>query len=603
MSKSRLSVIFLLLVIAATLASAGSVYMTVVRFGNIPFPWDSGAHAYEGLRIAQDLKAGDLISFAGDTYRQGWWPFFHSWLLAPAFILFGESYTAARAVSLFCFLLFVPLLFWVCVEVTEKHGHWMGLLTAYLALTSLPLLVLSAMSMSEIPGLLMTFLTFLVYLKALKHQHSCLFVSAAVLMALTLFTKWHHGVFVVFAVLLTQFTSHKKIFSRANLSLWLPFLLIMGGWFIYPRHIISFLGHSTFQPQYYKFLTLDNWLFYPKSFFQVYHSSWIIAVVVAIGFFFSLRKIKDPRIRLLAAHVLVGIILMTIKQDNRHRYIITIVPSVWILGSSQLVEFVDYFRHRLSKSRLKISAASVMAVGMAVITLISVPRLYQSYPDDLVDFNYYSDERPHKAYEFIAGNVDRHDQVAVFSSGDEFNSLNGPTIRWHIALRRSQYSEERKNKKEKAFRYFHQLLKRRDKESFHDFVNFLEKKDIRVEEYHLLSFMNAEDKRAYQDYRENTDINPFRDKIADMDALVENISCVVVILSDREKELNHYAEQYMQAQDEWTAGAARAFSDLGMTITIYEQKKSQSLPNWIIHEFAGNNVYEAGNWDRVPNFP
>ena len=569
--KPRLPVLFLFIIIASTLACASSVYLTIIKFRDIPFPWDSGAHAYEGLRIALDLKAGDMISFIGDTYRQGWWPFIHSWLLAPAFILFGNSYAVARGVSLFCFVLFVPILYGISTEMSEKHGHWIGLMTAYLALTSLPLLVLSAMCMSEIPGLLMTFITFLFYLKAIKHQHSYLFAITGILMALTLFTKWHHGVFVILAIFITQLAITKKILSRSNFSLSLPFLLIMIGWFIYPRHITSFFGHSTFQPQYYKFLSLGNWLFYPKSFFQVYHSFWIIAIIVAIGFLFSLRRVKDPRIRLFIIYVLIGLILMTIKLDNRDRYIITIVPAIWVLGASQLVEIVDYFKRRLSNKRLKIALASLILVGIAIVTFISVPRLYKGYPQDLVNFNYYSDERPNKAYEFIARNVDRHNRIAVFGSWDDFNSLNGPTIKWHIEGRRENDPME-KNKRRKAYHYFLQLLKRRNKESFHDFIYFLENKDVRVDEYHLMSFMNILDKKALQDYREKIDINPFTDNIADFDSLKDRINCLVTILNKEEKELNRHTALYMSEQDEWTEHAREKFLDLRITVIIYERK-------------------------------
>lgn len=555
----------------STLASASSVYLTIIKFRDIPFPWDSGAHAYEGLRIALDLKAGDMISFIGDTYRQGWWPFIHSWLLAPAFILFGNSYAVARGVSLFCFVLFVPVLYGISTEMSEKHGHWIGLMTAYLALTSLPLLVLSAMCMSEIPGLLMTFITFLFYLKAIKHQHSYLFAITGILMALTLFTKWHHGVFVILAIFITQLTITKKILSRSNFSLSLPFLLIMIGWFIYPRHITSFFGHSTFQPQYYKFLSLENWLFYPKSFFHVYHSSWMIAIIVAIGFLFSLRRVKDPRIRLFIIYVLIGLILMMIKLDNRDRYIITIVPVIWVLGASQLVEIVDYFKRRLSNKRLKIALASLILVGIAIVTFISVPRLYNGYPQDLIKFNYFSDERPNKAYEFIARNVDRHNWIAVFGTWDDFNSLNGPTIKWHIEGRRKNDPME-KNKRRKTYHYFLQLLKRRNKESFHDFVYFLENKDVRVDEYHLMSFMNILDKKAFQDYREKIDINPFTDNIADFDSLKNRISCLVTILNKEEKELNRHTALYMSEQDEWTEHAKEKFLDLEITVIIYERK-------------------------------
>jgi len=349
----------------------------------------------------------------------------------------------------------------------------------------------------------------------------------------------------------------------------------MAGWFIYPRHITSFVGHSTFQPQYYKFLSLENWIFYLKSFFQVYHSSWILALIVAIAFFFSLRRIKDPRIRLFVAHVLIGIVLMTIKLDNRHRYIITVVPSIWILGTSQLVELVDYLRQRLPSKRFRMALVSFVAVGISVITLLSVPRIYKNYPDDLVNFNYYSDEKPNTAYEYIARNIGLHNHIVVFGSWDYFNSLNSPTIRWHIKLSRSKDSEEKKKKK--AQNYFLQLLKRRNKESFDDFIQFLEHKDIRVDEYHLMSFVNVLDKEAFQEYRKKIVINPFTDKIADFGAQDDKVGCLVMILNEKEKELNCYAQQYMSEQDEWIVSSSETFSDLGISITIYEKRKKPGL--------------------------
>jgi len=570
--KPNWKIIILFCFIIATIASAISIFHTIIKFQNIPFPWDPGAHACEGLKIAQDLKAGDIISFIGDTYRQSWWPFFHSWLLAPAFILFGNTYAVARGVSLFCFILFILTVYYIGIGMNSQRGHWIGLIPVYLALMSLPFLVLSAMCMSEIPGLLMTFITLLIYLKAIKKQSTFLYVCTSILMALTLFTKWHHGVFVVLAIFITQLTSNKKILSRCNYSLFFPFLLIMIGWFIYPRHIASFYGHSTFQPHYYKFLSLQNWLYYPKSFFQMYHSSLVIAIVMAISFIYSLKRIKDPKIRLFVTHVLSGIILMTIKLDNRHRYIITIVPSIWILGASQLVDTVYYFKSRLNKRKIKVAFASIIVFAISIISFISVPKIYKSYPDLMLGINYWSDEKPKKAYEFIARNVDNHNQIAVFASWDYYNSLNGPTIQWHIEVRRDNDAFGIKNKKERVYHYFCQFLKNRDKESYQNFIQFLENKDVRVNEYHLLSFMKILNMKAYQDYRKKININPFADKIIDIVSIDSRITCLITILNEEDKEFNYHTKQFFLNQDEWTEFLREKFIDLGITIALYERK-------------------------------
>ena len=200
----------------STIATSTFIFLNIIKFRNIPFNWDPAARACEGLIIANDLKAGDIISLFTDTYKQGWWPFFHSWLLAPAFILFGNTYVVARSVSLFCFILFIPAIYFISLEMSEKHGHWIGLIITSFVLTSWPILSNAAICMAEIPGLLMTFVTLLFYLKAIRHQKSYLFAFTSILMAFTLFTKWHHGIFVIFAVSFTQLTNNKKILSLRN---------------------------------------------------------------------------------------------------------------------------------------------------------------------------------------------------------------------------------------------------------------------------------------------------------------------------------------------------------------------------------------------------
>jgi len=265
MTKSK--IVILLIISISTIATSTFVLFTIIKFRNIPFNWDPAAHAWEGLIIANDLKASDIVSFFADTYRQGWWPFFHSWLLGISFILFGNTYVAARIVSLICFILFIPTICLIGFEMSNKRGHWIGLIMTYLTLTVWPFLSNAAVCMAEIPGLLMTFVTLLFYLKAIKHQKPYLFICSGILMAFTLFTKWHHGVFVIGAISITQLSHYKKIFFNKNYWLFSPFLVLMMFWFIHPQHILSFYGHSTFQPHFFTFFSLENWLYYLNSFF------------------------------------------------------------------------------------------------------------------------------------------------------------------------------------------------------------------------------------------------------------------------------------------------------------------------------------------------
>lgn len=565
------------LLFAITLAASISLYSTLVSCRNIPFPYDSAGHAYEGLRIAEDIRTGDIISFLADTYRQSFWPFFHSWLLAPAFILFGNTYAVARGVSLFCFVLFVLTIYLMGMEMSHAHGHWVGIVAAYFALTSLPMLVLSVMSMSEIPGLLMTFLTFLCYLKALKQNKTYLFCCTSILTALTFFTKWHHGVFAAAAVFLTQIVHSRRLLSRTNGTLLFPFLAIAAAWFIYPPHIVSFYHHSTFQPHFYKFLSGDNWLFYPKGFLNVYHSSPLIAIVVLLSFLYSFKRLKEPAIMLLVIHVLVGIVVMTIKLDNRYRYIITLVPSVWLLASMQLVNICHRFGCNIRKNKLTLASVLIIMFAVFLTTSLSVAAVYRKYPKSLVKYNFYCDDRPEKAYKFISENVAGHNDIAVFGTWDHYNSLKSTTVSWNIAVARQKDLTATYDKKRKAQHYFFQVLRNWDLRSYREFIHFLENKDLKVYEYHLLSFMKTVDSQSYEKYRERTKLNPFSDNIVDPNSISDNITCLITICTEKEPDLNYFTGHFLSKQDDWSEFRRKRFPDLDTTVTIY-RRSSAHLP-------------------------
>jgi hypothetical protein len=456
---------------------------------------------------------------------------------------------------------------------SEKNGHWIGLIAAFLSLSSMPLLGLSSMCMSEVPGLLMSFLTFLLYLKAERQRKTYLFFLAGICMALTLFTKWHHGVFVIPAIFFTRLTYKGKIFSRHNYYLFVPFFVLIIAWFIHPQHVLSFYGHSTFQPHYYEFFSLENWLYYPSSFLQIYHSTPIFAIIIGISFLYSLKQIKDPKIRLFLIHILVGIILLTIKLDNRHRYIITIVPSVWILGATQLVETVKNINDHLNSRKFKIALFSIFILGFLLISFLSIPRVYRTYPDSLLKTQYWCDEKPNKAYDFISKNVAGHRQIAVFGSWDYYNSLKSSTIMWHIEVNRQNDLVDGQKGNKKSYYYLSQLLRKRDPESYQNLIHFLENKNVKVHEYHLLSFMKALDEKHYLAFRKNINLNPFSDKITNVTRIDNDINFLITIYKKDENELNRFADSFLSKQKEWTQLNRKHFDSLSITINLYERKK------------------------------
>lgn len=76
--KDNSRILVLVLILLSILVSSGYIYHIITIYRDIPFPWDPAGYAFEGLRIAQNLKTGDIVSLLADTYRQAFWPFFYA---------------------------------------------------------------------------------------------------------------------------------------------------------------------------------------------------------------------------------------------------------------------------------------------------------------------------------------------------------------------------------------------------------------------------------------------------------------------------------------------------------------------------------------------
>lgn len=248
------------------------------------------------------------------------------------------------------------------------------------------------------------------------------------------------------------------------------------------------------------------------------------------------------------------------------------VPSIWLLGAGQLVESAFNFGNSLNNKIIKIALASIVIVGFSITSFSSVAKVYNKFPDSLLNYNYFGDEKPNKAYQFISKNVADRNHIAVFGSWDYYNSLKSSTIRWHIQVGRENDVTHINSNKRKANYYFYQFLRNRDRQSYYDFIHFLENKDVRVDEYHLLSFMKFLNETAYSDYRREKSLNPFSDKITDVTSMDPQISCLITICKEDEKELNYFTHRFFLNQTQWARVLMKKFADLGITITMYERK-------------------------------
>jgi hypothetical protein len=370
--------------------------------------------------------------------------------------------------------------------------------------------------------------------------------------------------------LLTQLTSGQRIFCRFNSWLFGPALVIALIWFIDPRHILLFYDHSTFQPAFYEFWSLENWLYYPRYYLFVYHSSIFAGVAVSLGALYSLRKFRNPGIRVLLFIILIGMALLIAKLDHRERYIVSIVPAIWWLGGLGIVDAVRMWANRINDSRKR---RILVAAGGACACLVIVPgatATYRDYPDALIQVHYWADERQNRAYEFISAKAPAGcNHVAMFTSFDYYNALKSSTVRW--VLEKRQFPEELATReiKKRTMRYLRSFLLEKDAASYHQLEDYLRFRNINVYEYHLLSFAKALDGNLYQRLRQGKPLNPFSDKIADPAALDPRVGCLIVIAKDGEEPLNRCAGEYLSTRTGWRVVTSERFDDLGVTIAWY----------------------------------
>ena len=152
------------LVAALAVSIAWLVYDRAIAT-NPPVSWDEGAHSLFGVLVAQDMRQGNLLALAYDTYRQVYWPPIHSWLVAVGFLAFGETIAVSRGVSLAAYVL-LPLALMAAARLMYPAGEsrrgWTAAAIAGLLALAMPAFVpFASLAFLDLPALLALSLTLL----------------------------------------------------------------------------------------------------------------------------------------------------------------------------------------------------------------------------------------------------------------------------------------------------------------------------------------------------------------------------------------------------------------------------------------------------------
>jgi hypothetical protein len=455
------------------IGSAIYSYQTYASFENRwdYLVWDPAAHAWDGMRLALDIRNFELVRLLDHTNRLVLWPPLHSYLQVPYFLLFGLEFHSAVVCSL-TFLALLPLaLTWFYQQLDRSWAGWITLMT--FSATSPMILAYGSMPMLEIFGSVLTALAASLYLRQSRWFPASL--------ALLFFLKYNYFIYLLLPILLVHASktnamqalkiirNTKPLFILAvAFLLFAALILITGGieigsvsvrgignpayvlfliitiwilwnrqrlevwnrikqtswkWFAIPvfiwllipvpnrvKTIVSFaISRPLGSPP---ATSMDYYVHYFETFPLYFSNQWIgwLSFAILIAVLVLHRKRKE--ILFTAGMFLLPFLLMTINQNKQDRFLLTFIPAVWVL--------VAYAINRIRNRSLRFASALTLSVTLAL-------SFQQAIVGDLMS-RQFAPLRFRPPINFIARRIATALEVRVLGTTNE---LNPASIQYH----------------------------------------------------------------------------------------------------------------------------------------------------------------------------
>jgi hypothetical protein len=426
--------------LAITIIISSFVFVVVAR--HIVVYSHYALHANRALRLAFDLKRGDLLAFLRDSYKESVYPPGAAWFESLFFLAFGASTVTARLFSLLAYVLAGFVLYALALELDERWGWLIGVAAVILFFTAQTLLVLAALSMLEMPGLLFSLLTLWIYLRRDKRSGSL--VPVSLLATLTMLIKYPYGIVILGTLGLAELTRlpSEKQWLRAGVRRWAalfgPALVLLTLWFAGEHKVADFVYYATLQPKQTNWNSLDNLTYYPRSFSLHYVGGLAIALTGATAIIYAFYKWRQRPLRVLLLYGLVGTLIMTLKESNNPRFFATIAPAIYLLIGSLVAFLVGTVSQRRRTGRAYFASLGIGVMLLAVVS--SLPTWYQRlavYPA-LLEVKYETDPDARLLSEWISEQADQQ-RLYFINPWDQFSTF---AMEWYLATTQT-YPENR----------------------------------------------------------------------------------------------------------------------------------------------------------------
>jgi len=374
--RGRDTVALLLVAVLAALACLWLARLVEAR-ASFPFDTDEAVHALAAHTLSADLARHDWAAFARDLYAQATYPPLGAVGEALFFLLFGVSTLTARLFSVACLgvsaLLLVPL----GRELDAERGWAVGLVAAVLLLTAQPLLVLSSLSMLEVPGLAVSLLALWVYLASVRRPSRALELLAGLAVVAVALTKYQYGLVVLATVVTAEAVAAVRggrrpaRWARLAAAVVVP----LACWFAEPWKLKALVRYATSQPHRVALLSLENLLYYPRALATQYLSSLVLAALGAAAVLWALLRLGDAARRTLLLYLAAGVAILVLKTQNEVRFVATVVPALYLLMGAAAVELWPRGSRRRSARWRRAGAAAVCLLAAVAVAVPAYSRL------------------------------------------------------------------------------------------------------------------------------------------------------------------------------------------------------------------------------------
>jgi hypothetical protein len=357
------------LVLSLVLAAQAAWIFVLILQERGEFGWDPAQHTLWGLLIYQDIVGGKWISFLIDTYRQVYWPFLQSWLIALSMLSFGPTAVASRLVSLIAYAITGTVLGLLARRAAPERplpaicvavGLWLTM-TNYV-------FRYATESFAESAATAVTAVSLLALARALERNSAGAYVWAGTAAMLTYFAKTGYGIVLILATVVAMLLYHRRYaipaFRRSAIAYSSPIAALGALWFAYPPKIMATAAALMNRKLGPDVLSMEGLLYHLEQLVKWCDGGLapggVIAAGLAVCFVVATRLKKNALLYLVVTYVAVAFALHTASQTNDTKHIVKVVPWVFLLLGWQAGVLWEV-AHKAQRWRpgLKVSLVSV----------------------------------------------------------------------------------------------------------------------------------------------------------------------------------------------------------------------------------------------------